>query len=274
MKISQLASRVSQETGLNAAQAVDAVHAILNVISGELREQSTFYLYGFGTFRIVERKARRGRNPRTGEALEIPARKGLRWSASRSFLRAAGVLPPGRRSGKAARKKEVAEAESFLTQTGALLGGGVAIEAPDLPLEPPTAPEISFGFEMETPGMMVEVPAPETEVEAAPTPPPSEAPSAPAPAPAPSASAPAVAEDPLVQRARRMAKVNVDDLFLYFGNQITEALQAGRNPEEVVEDQLQEARKTLRRRVGDALADKTDFIGEEFRKRLETIKSG
>jgi len=270
MKISQLASRVSQETGLNATQAVDAVHAILNLISGELRQQSSFYLYGFGTFKIVERKARRGRNPRTGETLEIPARKGLRWSASRSFLRAAGVLPPGRQAGKASRKKEVAEVESFLTQTGALSSGVLTGEAPALPLEPPTAPDLSFDFGMEAGGMMVEAPLGAPEVEAVSPPPASEAPPV---AIAAAPAAPVAAEDPAIQRARRMAKVNVDDLFLYFGNQITEALQAGRNPEEVVEDQLQEARKTLRRRVGDALADKVDFIGEEFRKRLETIKS-
>lgn len=270
MKISQLASRVSQETGLNAAQAVDAVHAILNVIGEELRERSSFYLYGFGTFRIVERKARRGRNPRTGEPLEIPARKGLRWSASRSFLRTAGVLPPGKQSRKAARKREVAEAESFLEQTGALSGGVLTAQVSALPLEPPTAPDVAFDFGLEAGGMVVEAPEAAPEVKAVPPPIPPEAPAIPAPTVAP----PPTAEDPMVQRARRMAKVNVDDLFLYFGNQITEALQAGRNAEEVVEDQLQEARKTLRRRVGDALADKVDFIGEEFRKRLDTIKSG
>jgi len=52
-----------------------AVDAITSVITDALARKEKVTLVGFGTFQIVERKVRRGRNPRTGETVQIPAKK-------------------------------------------------------------------------------------------------------------------------------------------------------------------------------------------------------
>jgi DNA-binding protein HU-beta len=56
-----------------AAEA--AVDSILEGISGALKKGDSIALVGFGTFKIQQQKARTGRNPRTGEALQIKAKK-------------------------------------------------------------------------------------------------------------------------------------------------------------------------------------------------------
>ena len=58
-------------TKKDAQAAVDCVFA---TISEALKSDDTVTLVGFGTFKVDKRQARKGRNPRTGEALDIPAR--------------------------------------------------------------------------------------------------------------------------------------------------------------------------------------------------------
>ena len=55
-------------------EAVMAVEIMLNLIKKTLKKKEEVFLSGFGTFSIVKRKARKGRNPKTGEAIRIPAR--------------------------------------------------------------------------------------------------------------------------------------------------------------------------------------------------------
>jgi len=59
-------------TKKEAAQAVDAV---FNSIAKALKKGDTVALAGFGTFKVNKRKARKGRNPRTGATIQIPAKK-------------------------------------------------------------------------------------------------------------------------------------------------------------------------------------------------------
>ena len=54
--------------------AQDAVETVLSTITGALKENQSVTMVGFGTFKVSRRKARTGRNPQTGESLEIPAR--------------------------------------------------------------------------------------------------------------------------------------------------------------------------------------------------------
>ncbi len=56
-------------------EAAAAVDAMLEAIKGALKKGEAVTLVGFGTFKVVERKARTGRNPRTGEAIKIPKKK-------------------------------------------------------------------------------------------------------------------------------------------------------------------------------------------------------
>lgn len=66
-------SAVAQESGLSKADADRAVEAMFKVIKETLKSGDTVSLVGFGTFLARERAARTGRNPRTGESIEIKA---------------------------------------------------------------------------------------------------------------------------------------------------------------------------------------------------------
>jgi nucleoid DNA-binding protein len=56
-------------------EAAAAVDAVLDAIKGALKKGEAVTLVGFGTFKVAERKARKGRNPRTGEEIKIPKKK-------------------------------------------------------------------------------------------------------------------------------------------------------------------------------------------------------
>jgi len=56
-------------------EAAAAVDAMIEAIKDALKKGEAVTLVGFGTFKVVERKARTGRNPRTGEAIKIPKKK-------------------------------------------------------------------------------------------------------------------------------------------------------------------------------------------------------
>ena len=56
-------------------QAREAVDCIFSTITKNLKKKKTATLIGFGTFRVVKRKARNGRNPQTGEVIKIRAKK-------------------------------------------------------------------------------------------------------------------------------------------------------------------------------------------------------
>lgn len=64
-------------TDSSRSQAEAAIRAILDGISRSLQGNEPVQLTGFGTFAVTERKARTGRNPRTGEPIEIPAKKAV-----------------------------------------------------------------------------------------------------------------------------------------------------------------------------------------------------
>lgn len=63
-------------------QAADAVATVLEIIAKGIKKDKVVQLLGFGTFKVAERKARKGRNPKTGEAMKIKASKTVRFSPS------------------------------------------------------------------------------------------------------------------------------------------------------------------------------------------------
>jgi DNA-binding protein HU-beta len=75
MNKAELIDAVSGQTGLAKAEATKAVDAVFDSITGALKSGDTVALLGFGTFAVKARAARPGRNPRTGETIEIPASK-------------------------------------------------------------------------------------------------------------------------------------------------------------------------------------------------------
>jgi DNA-binding protein HU-beta len=71
----ELIRSVAEETGQNESQATKAVNAVFNAIEKSLSEGEEVTVSGFGSFKVVERSAREGRNPQTGEPMTIAARK-------------------------------------------------------------------------------------------------------------------------------------------------------------------------------------------------------
>ncbi len=63
-----------------------AVNAVFNAIQKALERGEKVSINGFGAFHVVERKAKVGRNPRTGEAVPIPARKRIKFKQSREMV--------------------------------------------------------------------------------------------------------------------------------------------------------------------------------------------
>ena len=75
MNKAELIDAVSGQTGLAKTEATKAVDAVFDSITAALKAGDTVALLGFGTFVVKGRAARAGRNPRTGETIEIAASK-------------------------------------------------------------------------------------------------------------------------------------------------------------------------------------------------------
>ncbi len=75
MNKGELVEQVSNWTGLTKKASREAVDAIASVITDTLARGEKVTLVGFGTFKVMQRKARTGRNPQTGQSIQIPAKK-------------------------------------------------------------------------------------------------------------------------------------------------------------------------------------------------------
>ena len=85
MNKSELIDAVAEEADLSKASAARAVDAVVNAVTGALKEGDQVTLVGFGTFMVRERSARTGRNPRTGENIEIPASQSPVFKAGKAL---------------------------------------------------------------------------------------------------------------------------------------------------------------------------------------------
>lgn len=75
MNKTELVAAVATKADLTKKDAEAAVKAVLDAVTEALADGDKVALVGFGTFEVKERAARTGKNPRTGEAIEIPASK-------------------------------------------------------------------------------------------------------------------------------------------------------------------------------------------------------
>ena len=83
-----LADIVAYETGVSRARAAAGVDSIFKSITAALQDGAKVRISGFGTFDVRERRARVGRNPRTGEAVSIPATKAPAFKPARALKEA------------------------------------------------------------------------------------------------------------------------------------------------------------------------------------------
>ena len=75
MNKADLVARIAQDASLTKRQSAKVLEALMGSVQEALQKGDHVTLVGFGTFSVMSRAARTGRNPRTGQALFIPARK-------------------------------------------------------------------------------------------------------------------------------------------------------------------------------------------------------
>ena len=80
-----LVAKIAEKSGLSKKQAELALGAFIDSVTEALKDGDKVQLMGFGTFEVKERAARTGRNPSTGEAIEIPASKTPTFKAGKGL---------------------------------------------------------------------------------------------------------------------------------------------------------------------------------------------
>jgi DNA-binding protein HU-beta len=88
MSKQEFVDQVASSTGLSKKDAGAAVDAVLSTIESELRNGGEVSFTGFGKFHVSDRGARTGRNPRTGETMQIAATRVPRFSAGSGLKKA------------------------------------------------------------------------------------------------------------------------------------------------------------------------------------------
>ena len=88
MNKTDLVASVANATGMSKADAGNAVESVFDAISSALSGGGEVRLVGFGTFRVSHRKATQGRNPRTGETIQIKASNQPKFKAGKALKEA------------------------------------------------------------------------------------------------------------------------------------------------------------------------------------------
>lgn len=85
MTKAELVSAMAGGAGITKAAAALALETYVATIAKELKKNGKIGLVGFGTFSVVKRKAREGRNPQTGKTIKIPAKKVVKFKAGKAL---------------------------------------------------------------------------------------------------------------------------------------------------------------------------------------------
>ncbi len=85
MNKNDLVAAVAEKADLSKADAGKAVDSVFEAIEGALKSGDEVRLVGFGTFSVAARAASQGRNPRTGETIQIPASKQPKFKAGKGL---------------------------------------------------------------------------------------------------------------------------------------------------------------------------------------------
>ena len=85
MNKAELIEKVSKDTNLTKTQVETVLNCITDWIKKAIKKDEDVKLVGFGTFTKSKRKARTGRNPQTGKAIKIPAKKVVKFKAGKAL---------------------------------------------------------------------------------------------------------------------------------------------------------------------------------------------
>ena len=85
MSQSEVINHFAEKYGLKRAQVKELFEELSNLATNEVKENGEFVLPGFGKLVLSERKAREGRNPQTGETIQIPAKTALKFRVGKGI---------------------------------------------------------------------------------------------------------------------------------------------------------------------------------------------
>jgi nucleoid DNA-binding protein len=85
MNKGDLINKIAESANLSKAQATDALNAVLDGITDSLKDGDKVTLIGFGTFSVSHREARSGRNPQTGETIQIAAKNVVKFKPGKEI---------------------------------------------------------------------------------------------------------------------------------------------------------------------------------------------
>lgn len=103
MNKSELIDAIAEHSQLSKADAGRALNGFIAAVTDAMKREDDVVLVGFGTFGVKERAARAGRNPSTGEAIQIPASKSVGFRQGKALKEAVNVSKP---AAKPATKKK------------------------------------------------------------------------------------------------------------------------------------------------------------------------
>ncbi len=85
MNKTELVAAIAEKAGISKKDSEAALKAFVDTVTEELKKGEKVQLVGFGTFEISERAAREGRNPQTGESMQISASKNPKFKAGKAL---------------------------------------------------------------------------------------------------------------------------------------------------------------------------------------------
>ncbi len=85
MNKAQLIAKIAEEAGITKVQATSSLNSFMDGVTKTLKKGNRLTLVGFGTFSVAKRAARKGRNPFTGQAIKIKAKKVAKFKASKEL---------------------------------------------------------------------------------------------------------------------------------------------------------------------------------------------
>ncbi len=85
MTKTELVKKVAEKAEINQNLSATVIEAVFESLSESLGQGDNFNMIGFGSLKVVERNERRGRNPKTGEEITIPAQKTVRFSPGKKL---------------------------------------------------------------------------------------------------------------------------------------------------------------------------------------------
>lgn len=85
MNKKDIAAKISRDAGISYLQAEKAFNAMIEGIKNSLEKGKRVTFSGFGSFEIKKSKARKGRNPKTGEEISVPKKKRIKFNPSKKL---------------------------------------------------------------------------------------------------------------------------------------------------------------------------------------------